>query len=80
HLGPWIRSPRAPEREGAVALSNSLLEFFLQNLRVNAVIPFYNLSRLLALLAPCCSDGIPKIRSDSLDCVRALLRIQLCYE
>lgn len=45
-----------------------------------SVTPFYNLSSLLALLAPRCSDGIPKIRWNSVDCVQSLLRIQLCYE
>ncbi|XP_056341016.1 maestro heat-like repeat-containing protein family member 1 [Oenanthe melanoleuca] len=80
HLGPWIKSPREQERERALALSKSLLEFFLENLHVSSVTPFYNLSSLLALLAPRCSDGIPKIRTDSVDCVRSLLRIQLCYE
>uniref|UniRef100_A0A8C3U1M0 Maestro heat like repeat family member 1 n=1 Tax=Catharus ustulatus TaxID=91951 RepID=A0A8C3U1M0_CATUS len=76
----WIKSPREQERERALGISKSLLEFFLENLHVSSITPFYNLSSLLALLAPRCSDGIPKIRADSVDCVRSLLRIQLCYE
>uniref|UniRef100_A0A8C3U4J5 Maestro heat like repeat family member 1 n=1 Tax=Catharus ustulatus TaxID=91951 RepID=A0A8C3U4J5_CATUS len=80
HLGSWIKSPREQERERALGISKSLLEFFLENLHVSSITPFYNLSSLLALLAPRCSDGIPKIRADSVDCVRSLLRIQLCYE
>uniref|UniRef100_A0A674H6N0 Maestro heat like repeat family member 1 n=1 Tax=Taeniopygia guttata TaxID=59729 RepID=A0A674H6N0_TAEGU len=78
HLGPWIRSPREPERERGLGIGKSLLEFFLENL--DAVTPFPALPALLALLAPRCSDGIPEIRSRSLDCVRALLRIQLCFQ
>ncbi|XP_066030939.1 maestro heat-like repeat-containing protein family member 1, partial [Chamaea fasciata] len=80
HLGPWIKSPRVEERERAVGISHALLEFFLGNLHVSSVTPFYNLSSLLALLAPRCSDGIPKIRRNSVDCVQSLLRIQLRYE
>uniref|UniRef100_A0A674HB94 Maestro heat like repeat family member 1 n=1 Tax=Taeniopygia guttata TaxID=59729 RepID=A0A674HB94_TAEGU len=80
HLGPWIRSPREPERERGLGIGKSLLEFFLENLDVRAVTPFPALPALLALLAPRCSDGIPEIRSRSLDCVRALLRIQLCFQ
>ncbi|XP_077637626.1 maestro heat-like repeat-containing protein family member 1 [Lonchura striata] len=80
HLGPWIRSPREPERERGLGISKSLLEFFLENLDVRAVTPFPALPALLALLAPRCSDGIPGIRARSLDCVGALLRIQLCFQ
>ncbi|XP_053801907.1 maestro heat-like repeat-containing protein family member 1 [Vidua chalybeata] len=80
HLGPWIRSPREPERERGLGISKSLLEFFLQQLHVRAVTPFPALAPLLALLAPRCSDAIPQIRADSLDCVRALLRIHLFYQ
>nr|XP_041570073.1 maestro heat-like repeat-containing protein family member 1 [Taeniopygia guttata] len=80
HLGPWIRSPREPERERGLGIGKSLLEFFLENLDVRAVTPFPALPALLALLAPRCSDAIPEIRSRSLDCVRALLRIQLCFQ
>ncbi|XP_064594140.1 maestro heat-like repeat-containing protein family member 1, partial [Zonotrichia leucophrys gambelii] len=80
HLGPWIRSPRPPERLRALGAGKALLGTFLQHLRVCSVTLFQALGPLLALLAPRCSDGIPQIRRDSLDCVRALLRIQLCYQ
>ncbi|XP_037982873.1 diacylglycerol O-acyltransferase 1 [Motacilla alba alba] len=80
HLGPWIRSPRGPERQRALGLARALLGTFLQSLRLRSVTPFHALSPLLALLAPRCSDGIPEIRRDSLECVQCLLRIQLCYQ
>ncbi|XP_068035516.1 maestro heat-like repeat-containing protein family member 1 [Anomalospiza imberbis] len=80
HLGRWIRSPREPERERGLGIGKSLLEFFLEQLHVRALTPFPALAPLLALLAPRCSDRIPQIRADSLDCVCALLRIQLCYQ
>ncbi|XP_041325745.1 maestro heat-like repeat-containing protein family member 1, partial [Pyrgilauda ruficollis] len=46
----------------------------------SSLTPFHALGSLLALLAPRCSDPVPQIRRHALDCVRALLRIQLCYQ
>ncbi|XP_051630430.1 maestro heat-like repeat-containing protein family member 1, partial [Manacus candei] len=80
HLGPWIKSPREQERERAVELSASLLEFYLSKLNVSTVTPFYNLSLLLALFSPRCSDSLAGVRLRSVDCVHSLLYIQLCYE
>ncbi|XP_032556854.1 maestro heat-like repeat-containing protein family member 1 [Chiroxiphia lanceolata] len=80
HLGPWIKSPREQERARAVEVSASLLEFYLSKLNVSTVTPFYNLSVLLALFSPRCSDSVAAVRRRSVDCVRSLLYIQLCYE
>ncbi|XP_071276135.1 maestro heat-like repeat-containing protein family member 1, partial [Agelaius tricolor] len=80
HLGPWIRSPRPQERLRALGVSEALLGTFLGQLRLTSLAPFPALVPLLALLAPRCSDGIPSVRRLALDSVRALLRIQLCYQ
>uniref|UniRef100_A0A8C3Y0X7 Maestro heat like repeat family member 1 n=1 Tax=Catharus ustulatus TaxID=91951 RepID=A0A8C3Y0X7_CATUS len=39
HLGSWIKSPREQERERALGISKSLLEFFLENLHVSVSFP-----------------------------------------
>ncbi|XP_053913705.1 maestro heat-like repeat-containing protein family member 1 isoform X2 [Cuculus canorus] len=80
HLGPWIKSSKAHERERAVEVSASLLDFYLTKLNVSTVIPFYNLGVLMALFSPRCSDALAAVRQRAVDCVYTLLSIQLCYE
>lgn len=79
-LNPWIRSSREQERERALELSSSLLEFFLHKLNVNCVVSFHNLGLLIGRLSPRCSDSLASIRQHSLDCIYYLLNIQLRYE
>uniref|UniRef100_A0A8B9FMW5 Maestro heat like repeat family member 1 n=1 Tax=Amazona collaria TaxID=241587 RepID=A0A8B9FMW5_9PSIT len=80
HLGPWIKSSKDHERQRAVEISAALLDFYLSALNVSTVIPFYNLSVLIALFSPRCSDSVPSVRLHAVDCVYCLLYIQLCYE
>ncbi|KAM6445551.1 maestro heat-like repeat-containing protein family member 1 isoform 2-T2 [Rhynochetos jubatus] len=80
HLGPWIKSNKEQERQRAVEVSASLLEFYLGKLNVSTVIPFYNLGVLVALFSPRCSDSLGGVRQRAVDCVYCLLYIQLCYE
>uniref|UniRef100_A0A8C8RI83 Maestro heat like repeat family member 1 n=1 Tax=Pelusios castaneus TaxID=367368 RepID=A0A8C8RI83_9SAUR len=80
HLGPWIKSAKEHERERAVEVGATLLEFYLEKLNVNTVVPFYNLGVLVALFSPRCSDSLVSIRQRAVDCVYCLLYIQLCYE
>ncbi|XP_030342903.1 maestro heat-like repeat-containing protein family member 1 isoform X2 [Strigops habroptila] len=80
HLGPWIKSSKDHERQRAVEVSAALLDFYLSKLNVSTVIPFYNLSVLVALFSPRCSDAVASVRLHAVDCVYCLLYIQLCYE
>ncbi|XP_043365795.1 maestro heat-like repeat-containing protein family member 1 isoform X5 [Dermochelys coriacea] len=80
HLGPWIRSSKEHERERAVEVSATLLEFYRDKLNVSTVVPFYNLGVLVALFSPRCSDSLASIRLHAVDCAYYLLYIQLCYE
>ncbi|KAJ1195196.1 hypothetical protein NDU88_004477 [Pleurodeles waltl] len=80
HLGLWIKSTKEYERERAVDVSASLLEFYLQKLNVNTVMPFYNLGLLIGRLSSRCSDSHPNIRKRTVDCIYYLLYIQLRYE
>ncbi|EMP27282.1 HEAT repeat-containing protein 7A [Chelonia mydas] len=80
HLGPWIRSNKEHERERAVEVSATLLEFYRDKLNVSTVVPFYNLGVLVALFSPRCSDSLASIRLCAVDCAYYLLYIQLCYE
>ncbi|XP_061296895.1 LOW QUALITY PROTEIN: maestro heat-like repeat-containing protein family member 1, partial [Pezoporus flaviventris] len=80
HLGPWIKSSKDHERQRAVEISAALLDFYLSTLNVSTVTPFYNLSVLIALFSPRCSDAVPSVRLHAVDCVYCLLYIQLCYE
>uniref|UniRef100_A0A8D0HSA9 Maestro heat like repeat family member 1 n=1 Tax=Sphenodon punctatus TaxID=8508 RepID=A0A8D0HSA9_SPHPU len=80
HLCPWITSTKEHERERAVELSATLLEFYRGKLNVTTVVPFYNLGVLMALFSPRCSDSLPSIRQRAVDCVYSLLYIQMCYE
>lgn len=52
----------------------------LPRLSPQTVIPFYNLSVLIALFSPRCSDAVASVRLHAVDCVYCLLYIQLCYE
>uniref|UniRef100_A0A8V5H0T3 Uncharacterized protein n=1 Tax=Melopsittacus undulatus TaxID=13146 RepID=A0A8V5H0T3_MELUD len=79
-LWPWIKSSKDHERQRAVELSAALLDFYLSALNVSTVTPFYNLSVLLALFSPRCSDAVVDVRLHAVDCVCCLLYIQLCYE
>ncbi|XP_062043849.1 maestro heat-like repeat-containing protein family member 1 isoform X2 [Lepus europaeus] len=80
HLSPWIKSPRAHERARALALSASLLRYFLEHLRVSALVPFHNLGLLVGLFSPRCADPWPASRQEAVDCVYSLLYLQLAYE
>ncbi|XP_054840441.1 maestro heat-like repeat-containing protein family member 1 isoform X2 [Eublepharis macularius] len=80
HLGPWIRSTKEHEREQAVELAAAVLEFYREKLNVSTVVPFYNLGLLMALFSPRCTDSLARVRQHAVDCVYALLYIQLCYE
>uniref|UniRef100_A0A8C3SI65 Maestro heat like repeat family member 1 n=1 Tax=Chelydra serpentina TaxID=8475 RepID=A0A8C3SI65_CHESE len=63
HLGPWIRSSKEHERERAVEVGATLLEFYRDKLNVSTVVPFYNLGVLVALFSPRCSDSLASIRA-----------------
>uniref|UniRef100_A0A8C3XQA8 Maestro heat like repeat family member 1 n=1 Tax=Chelydra serpentina TaxID=8475 RepID=A0A8C3XQA8_CHESE len=78
--GPWIRSSKEHERERAVEVGATLLEFYRDKLNVSTVVPFYNLGVLVALFSPRCSDSLASIRLRAVDCAYYLLYIQLCYE
>ncbi|XP_051687149.2 maestro heat-like repeat-containing protein family member 1 isoform X3 [Oryctolagus cuniculus] len=80
HLSPWIKSPRAHERARALTLSASLLRYFLEHLRVSALVPFHNLGLLVGLFSPRCADLWPASRQEAVDCVHSLLYLQLAYE
>ncbi|KAL8181435.1 UNVERIFIED_CONTAM: Maestro heat-like repeat-containing protein member 1, partial [Gekko kuhli] len=80
HLGPWIRSPKEHERERAVEVAAVVLEFYREKLNVSTVVPFHNLGLLMALFSPRCTDSLASIRWRAVDCVYALLYVQLCYE
>ncbi|KAJ7338263.1 hypothetical protein JRQ81_011005 [Phrynocephalus forsythii] len=80
HLNPWIKSAREHERERAVEISAAVLFFYREKLNVSTVVPFYNLGLLMALFAPRCTDSLASVRQHALDCVYALLYVQLCYE
>nr|XP_056710567.1 maestro heat-like repeat-containing protein family member 1 [Euleptes europaea] len=80
HLGPWIKSTKEHERERAVEVAAALLEFYREKLNVSTVVPFHNLGLLMALFSPRCTDSLASVRQHAVDCVYALLYIQLCYE
>ncbi|XP_060099020.1 maestro heat-like repeat-containing protein family member 1 [Heteronotia binoei] len=80
HLGPWIKSTKEHERERAVEVAAVVLEFYREKLNVSTVVPFYNLGLLMALFSPRCTDSLASVRRRAIDCVHALLYIQLCYE
>ncbi|XP_069588269.1 maestro heat-like repeat-containing protein family member 1 isoform X3 [Ranitomeya imitator] len=79
-LNPWIRSSKEQERERAMEISSALLDFYLHKLNVNSVVTFHNLGILVGRLSPRCSDSLASIRQHTLDCIYALLYIQLRYE
>ncbi|XP_008068180.1 maestro heat-like repeat-containing protein family member 1 [Carlito syrichta] len=80
HLSPWIKSPRGHERARALSLSACLLRYFLEHLRVSALVPFHNLGLLIGLFSPRCADLWPATRQESVGCVYSLLYLQLGYE
>ncbi|XP_013930774.1 PREDICTED: maestro heat-like repeat-containing protein family member 1 [Thamnophis sirtalis] len=80
HLGPWIKSTKEHERERALEVSAALLLFYREKLNVSKVVPFYNLGVLMALFSPRCTDSLPSVRQQAVDCVHSLLYVQLCYE
>ncbi|XP_045880235.1 maestro heat-like repeat-containing protein family member 1 isoform X4 [Meles meles] len=80
HLSPWIKSPRGHERMRALGLSACLLQYFLDHLRVGALVPFHNLGLLIGLFAPRCADLWPATRQEAVSCVFTLLYLQLGYE
>nr|XP_055204501.1 maestro heat-like repeat-containing protein family member 1 isoform X9 [Gorilla gorilla gorilla] len=80
HLSPWIKSPRGHERARALGLSALLLRYFLEHLRVSALVPFHNLGLLIGLFSPRCADLWPATRQEAVDCVYSLLYLQLGYE
>lgn len=49
-------------------------------LPAQTVVPFYNLGLLMALFSPRCTDSLASVRRRAVDCVYALLYIQLGYE
>ncbi|XP_044930042.1 maestro heat-like repeat-containing protein family member 1 isoform X3 [Mustela putorius furo] len=80
HLSPWIKSPRGHERARALGLSACLLRYFLDHLRVGALVPFHNLGLLIGLFSPRCADLWPATRREAVSCVRTLLYLQLSYD
>ncbi|XP_035132618.2 maestro heat-like repeat-containing protein family member 1 isoform X16 [Callithrix jacchus] len=80
HLSPWIKSPRGHERARALGVSAHLLRYFLEHLRVSALVPFHNLGLLVGLFSPRCADLWPATRQEAMDCVHSLLYLQLGYE
>ncbi|KAL0599302.1 Maestro heat-like repeat-containing protein family member 1, partial [Plecturocebus cupreus] len=80
HLSPWIKSPRGHERARALGVSAHLLRYFLEHLRVSALVPFHNLGLLIGLFSPRCADLWPATRQEAMDCVHSLLYLQLGYE
>ncbi|XP_061463180.1 maestro heat-like repeat-containing protein family member 1 isoform X2 [Rhineura floridana] len=80
HLSPWIKSTKEHERERAVDVSAAILAFYQEKLNVSTVVPFYNVGLLIALFSPRCTDSLASIRQHAVDCVYALLYIQLYYE
>ncbi|KAM4865340.1 maestro heat-like repeat-containing protein family member 1 [Thomomys bottae] len=80
HLSPWIKSPRGHERARALGLSACLLQYFLRNLHVSALVPFHNLGLLVGLFSPRCADMWPATRQEAVGCVYSLLYLQLGYE
>ncbi|XP_048338639.1 LOW QUALITY PROTEIN: maestro heat-like repeat-containing protein family member 1 [Sphaerodactylus townsendi] len=80
HLGPWIRSTKEHERARAVEVAAAVLEFYQEKLNVSTVVPFSNLGQLMALFSPRCTDSLASVRQHAVDCVYALLYIQLFYE
>ncbi|XP_075705125.1 maestro heat-like repeat-containing protein family member 1 isoform X2 [Rhinoderma darwinii] len=79
-LNPWIRSSKEHERERALDVSSSLLDFYHHKLNVNCVVSFHNLGVVIGRLSPRCSDSLASIRQHTLDCIYHLLYIQLRYE
>ncbi|XP_059021442.1 maestro heat-like repeat-containing protein family member 1 isoform X3 [Mustela lutreola] len=80
HLSPWIKSPRGHERARALGLSACLLRYFLDHLRVGALVPFHNLGLLIGLFSPRCADLWPATRREAVSCVHTLLYLQLSYD
>ncbi|XP_036439698.1 maestro heat-like repeat-containing protein family member 1 isoform X1 [Colossoma macropomum] len=80
HIESWLSSRQDHERERAVRTTAEILQFYLNSLNVKNLVTFHNLGALLGRLVPRCADPNPGIRRAAIDCIYALLHIQLRYE
>uniref|UniRef100_A0AAR2JL30 Maestro heat-like repeat family member 1 n=1 Tax=Pygocentrus nattereri TaxID=42514 RepID=A0AAR2JL30_PYGNA len=78
HIESWLSSRQDHERERAVRTTAEILQFYLNSL--SNLVTFHNLGALLGRLVPRCADPNPGIRRAAIDCIYALLHIQLRYE
>ncbi|XP_018587460.2 maestro heat-like repeat-containing protein family member 1 [Scleropages formosus] len=80
HIEVWLVSERDHERERAVQTSAQVLDFFLNAINVKKVVVFHTIGALLGRLTPRCVDPSVAVRAVAMDCLYALLHIQLRYE
>ncbi|KAL4629859.1 maestro heat-like repeat-containing protein family member 1, partial [Arapaima gigas] len=80
HIEMWLGSKRDHEREHAVQTAVQVLDFYLNGISVRKVVVFHNIGALLGRLAPRCVDPSAAVRGVAVDCLYALLHIQLRYE
>ncbi|XP_062848509.1 maestro heat-like repeat-containing protein family member 1 isoform X2 [Trichomycterus rosablanca] len=80
HVEIWLSSRHEHERECAVRTTAQILQFYLDSLSVKNLVTFHNLGALLGRLAPRCTDPNATVRKAAVDCIYALLHIQLRYD
>ncbi|KJE96498.1 hypothetical protein CAOG_06818 [Capsaspora owczarzaki ATCC 30864] len=80
-LAPTIRSDQAHRRqravEAALYVSQQYFKFKSERLKENPEVPedFLGFGKLIAFLAPRCTDPVVKIRQTALDAIQVLLRV-----
>ncbi|XP_058503898.1 maestro heat-like repeat-containing protein family member 1 isoform X2 [Solea solea] len=80
HIESWLSSGQDHQRERAITATAHVLSYYLDNLTVKNMVSFHNFGALLGRLSPRCSDPHPAVRPAAVDCIYALLYIQLRYE
>ncbi|XP_035284058.1 maestro heat-like repeat-containing protein family member 1 [Anguilla anguilla] len=80
HLKVWLCSEMSHERERAMRTAAEMLAFYLNHLNIKKMGAFHNLGALLGELIPRCTDPSPPVRLAAMDCIQALLYVQLGYE
>ncbi|KAG7475718.1 maestro heat-like repeat-containing protein family member 1 isoform X1 [Solea senegalensis] len=80
HIESWLSSGQDHQRERAIIATAHVLSYYLDNLTVKNMVSFHNFGALLGRLSPRCSDPHPAVRPAAVDCIYALLYIQLRYE
>ncbi|XP_061112015.1 maestro heat-like repeat-containing protein family member 1 [Conger conger] len=80
HIKVWLCSEMNHERERAMRTAAAMLAFYLNHLNIKKMGAFHNLGALLGEIIPRCTDPSPPVRLAAMDCIQALLYVQLGYE